>query len=93
MNKQAFEIKRFITETCCDNCDVAEVGACKGCYVKEVLQMIDNLAQENLVNPEQSNGCPVCRDKRGRKRSFFIMDESNRTITDISFCPVCGSKM
>lgn len=86
MNKLAFEVNDFITETACDGCD----GVCGECRVKEIKSIVEELGQQEI---REENGCPFCRDKRGRARSFFVMDESNRTITDISFCPVCGSKM
>lgn len=84
------DIYNWIYENNCEDCDAQE--ECHDCYVREILKELQKKPSEAT---EISSGCPYCRDKKGNAKSFFIMTDANKTITDedICFCPVCGGKM
>lgn len=82
------EIYDFIVSDHCDGCD----ANCDECHVSEILEAVKRVPIEEESN---ANGCPYCRDKRGNLKSFFIMTDANKTISDedVHFCPVCGGRM
>ena len=92
MNNDALFVKNFIVNNVCQNCDL--YGDCgeAPCYTKQVFDVLSNMGNES---PNSSEGCPICRDKRGNRKSLFIMTDSNKTIADddVKFCPVCGRRM
>lgn len=90
MNKDFLYFKNMVRNYWCVNCDSNE---CNSCQVKEIIQMIERLDGYYGDAPTTpSEGCRVCKDKKGNSKSVEYFDAANN-FRQAEYCPSCGRKI
>lgn len=89
MNKDIYEIYKYIQDQYCSYCDVVEEG-CPDCSVKFIMSKLINL---EIGNDEENNeGCHICAPKKGRRQEVFY-DDGRGGLKVAEYCPNCGRKI
>ena len=89
MNKEFYQLYKNVKYNWCPDCD----GECRSCYVKDILNQIEDLdASLNTTDADSVEGCFVCQDKRGKNQEVFYFDKANN-MREANFCPNCGRKI
>lgn len=90
MNADFLYLKNFVRKNWCEGCDSNE---CKGCQVKEVIQLTEQLnACYGEVTGAPSEGCRVCKDKKGINKRVEYFDAANN-FREADYCPSCGRRL
>ena len=89
MNKEFYQLYKNVKYNWCSNCD----GECHNCYVKDILNQIEDLDASLDTTPmDNVEGCFVCQDKKGKSQDVFYFDKANN-MREANFCPNCGRKI
>ena len=90
MNKEFYQLYKNVKYNWCSDC---EGGVCENCYVQDILTQIEDLdASLNTMAADNTEGCFVCQDKKGKNQDVFYFDKANN-MREANFCPHCGRKI
>lgn len=90
MNADFLYLKNMIKKNWCEECDIEE---CRGCQVKEVIQLIEQLdAYYGETTGAPSGDCRVCKDKKGNNKRVEYFDAANN-FREADYCPSCGRRL
>lgn len=78
----------------CSDCDVGQgSSACQHCSYEAMRASLDAIQNQlNNVEIGSPEGCGFCRDKRGKVKSQFFLDNANN-MRESSYCGQCGAKL
>ena len=89
MNKDIYEIYKYIQDQYCAYCDAVEEG-CPDCSIKFIMNKLINLEIES--NEDSNEGCHICALKKGRRQEVFY-DDGRGGLKVAEYCPNCGRKI